>query len=85
VSSNYTKAVSSTVQLVEHHLIMLSLLLVMVVKTEKITTSLETPGVLLGVTKDTSRSLLLLVLVSAVSNRFLSIQLLLEKLKNYLI
>jgi len=69
------------VQLVEHNLITLSLLLVMVVKTEKITTSLETPGVPLGVTKDTSRSLLLLVLVSAVSNRFLSTQLLLEKLK----
>jgi uncharacterized Fe-S cluster-containing radical SAM superfamily protein len=55
----------------------------MVAKMEKNTILLETPGVLLGVTKDTSRLLLkVLVLVSVVSNRYLSTQQSLEKLKN---
>ena len=65
-----------------HNLTTLSLLLVMVMKMEKNTILLETRGVLLGVTKDISRSLpKVLVLVSVVSNRFPSIQPSLEKLK----
>ena len=75
--------VSSTTQVVGHNSTTPSLLLVMVAKMEKNTILLETPGVLLGVTKDTSRLLLkVLVLVSVVSNRYLSTQQSLEKLKN---
>ena len=82
VSSNYTRVVSSTVQPVELNLTTLSPQLVMALKTESISTSLETPGVPHGVTKDTLESLLkALVLVSAVSNRSLSTQPSHEKLK----
>jgi hypothetical protein len=82
VSSNYTRVVSSTVQLVEHNLTTLSPPLDMVLKTELISTLLETPGVPLGVTKDTLELLLkVLVLVSVVSNKFQSTQPSLEKLK----
>jgi hypothetical protein len=70
------------VQPVELNLTTLSLLLVMVLKTVSISTLLETPGVLHGVTKDILELLLkVLVSVSVVSNRFLSIQPSLEKLE----
>ena len=82
VYSSYTRVVFLIVQLVEQNLITLSLLLVMVMKTDKITTSLETLGVLVGVIKVTLRLLLKdQVLVSVVSNKFLFTQQPFEELK----
>jgi len=69
---------------VEHRSIMPLPLLGTEVKVAKTTTSSETPGPLLGETKDTSRSLLLKARESVVSNRFHSSQLLIESIK-YLI
>ena len=79
-SSSYIRVVFLIVLLVVLNLITLSLQLVMVVRMVKISTSLETLGELDGVTKVTLRLLLSdQVLVSAVSNKFLSIQQPIEK------